>query len=185
MNFPKVKAKQDETRIDPGNSIQMKKETIISKLTTGRQEILGLLEEFSQDEMEIPGVVERWSLKDLLVHLTRWEAELIKLLWQAQGGNQPTTVHFIQDNADKINERWFQESLSRPFEVVWKDFLAVREQTLRRVKAFSERDLNDAQRFKWLGGGALWEWIAEDSFTHEAEHAEHIREWKERLEAAA
>ena len=163
----------------------MKKETIISKLTTSRKEILDLLDMLSPQEMEIPGVVGQWSLKDLLIHLTRWEAELIKLLWQAKGGSQPTTVHFIRDNADEINARWFEESRSRPFEMVWKDFLAVREQTLRRTKDFSESDLNDVQRYKWLDGRALWEWIAEDSFKHEAEHAEHIRAWKERLDDTA
>lgn len=109
----------------------MDKETIIRELIRSRKEILDLLDGISQDRMELPGVIEQWSLKDLLVHLTRWEAECIKLLWQAKAGNQPTTVHFIPDSADAINERWFLESKSRPIDVVWKDFLTVREQTLQ------------------------------------------------------
>ena len=128
----------------------MDKETIITELIRSRKEIIDLLDGVSQDWMEIPGVIEQWSLKDLLVHLTRWEAECIKLLWQAKAGNQPTTVHFIPDSADAINERWFQESKSRPIELVWKDFLAVREQTLRRVREFSESELNDRQHYEWL-----------------------------------
>lgn len=163
----------------------MDKETIITELIRSRKEILDLLDGISQDEMETPGVIEQSSLKDLLVHLTRWEAESIKLLWQAKGGNQPTTVHFIPGSADAINERWYQESKSRPMEVVWKDFLAVREQTLRRIKEFSERELNDRQYYKWLKGRALWEWIAEDSYIHEAEHANSIRDWKAKLEGSA
>ena len=163
----------------------MDQETIITELIRSRKEFLDLLDGISQDGMEKPGVIEQWSLKDLLVHLTRWEAECIKLLWQAKGGNQPTTVHFIPDGADAINERWYQESKSRPMEVVWKDFLAVREQTLRRIKEFSERELNDRQYYKWLKGRALWEWIAEDSYIHEAEHANSIRDWKAKLEGTA
>lgn len=134
--------------------------------------------------MDIPGVIQQWSLKDLLVHLTRWEAELVKLLWQVKQGNQPTTVHFGRENTDTINERWFQESKSRPVEVVWKDFLAVREQTLRRVREFSESELTNPQQFKWLKGRALWEWIAEDSYKHEAEHGSNIRNWKDKMEGA-
>ncbi len=162
----------------------MKKETVISELTTSRKVILDILDGIAPEQMENPGVIENWSLKDLLVHLTRWEAELVKLLWQAKGKNQPTTVHFIPDSADVINERWFQESKSRPMDIVWKDFVAVREQSLRRVKEFSENELNDPQQFNWQKGRALWEWIAEDSFKHEAEHAENIRDWKERLDQA-
>lgn len=162
----------------------MDKETIIKELIRSRKEILDLLDGISQDGMDIPGVIEQWSLKDLLVHLTRWEAECIKLLWQAKAGNQPTTVHFIPDNADAINERWFLENKSRPIDVVWKDFLAVREQTLRRIREFSESELTDHQHYKWLKGRALWEWIAEDSYKHEAEHAGNIRIWKDKLEGA-
>lgn len=159
----------------------MKKETLLSALTDTRAKTLSLLEVYSQDEMEQAGVIDGWSLKDLLVHLTRWEAELVKLLWQTKTGVQPTTVHFSPDSVDIINERWFQESKSRPFNTVWNDFTGVREQTLRRVKDFSEYELNDDQLYTWLDGKPLSEWIAADSFEHEAEHAQDISTWKDRL----
>ena len=37
-----------------------------------------------------PGVVGQWSLKDILVHLTLWEAELVTLLFQARQGQKPS-----------------------------------------------------------------------------------------------
>lgn len=160
----------------------MKKEELISTLVGSRQQILNLLEGIPPEQMEIPGVIEQWSLKDLLVHMTRWEAELVKLLWQTKQGNRPTTVHFNQNGIDTINDRWYQESKSRPMEMVWKDFIAVRDQTLRRVKDFSDDELNNQQAYNWLDGKALREWIAEDSYKHEAEHAENIQEWKDRLD---
>ena len=67
---------------------------------------------------------------------------------------------------------------------MWKDFLAVREQTLRRVREISESELIDRQHYEWLKGRALWEWIAEESYEHEAEHAANIRNWKDELEGA-
>jgi len=163
----------------------MKKETILSALSDSRKKFLLLLDDLSQQEMEKTGVIEGWSLKDLLVHLTRWEAELVQLLWQAKAGIQPTTVHFINDDVDIINERWFQESKSRPFNIVWNDFIGVREQTLRRVKEFSESQLNDDSFYTWLAGRPLSEWIAGDSFDHEAEHTQDIRAWKDRLQKSS
>jgi len=50
------------------------------------------------------------------------------------------------------------------------------------VKDFSENELNNEQVYNWLDGRALWVWIAEDSYKHEAEHAENIKEWKGRLD---
>lgn len=144
--------------------------------------MLELLEKFSHEQMVIPGVIEAWSMKDLLVHLTRWEAELVKLLWQAKRENQPTTIHFSQESTDAINERWFQESKTRDLEIVWQDFITVREQTIRRVNEFSDTELVKAGHFKWSQGKSLWEWIAADSYDHEAEHRENILTWQGKLD---
>jgi len=160
----------------------MNKGKLISSLTDGRQEFLNLLENFSRDEMVIPGVIDQWSLKDLLVHLTRWEAELVKLLWQAKQGNKPIKVHFNQNGIDAINERWYQESRSRAMDIVWNDFLAVRQQTVRRVKEFRESELNDQDHYPWLESKPLWQWIAVDSYEHETEHTADIQTWKTKLD---
>jgi hypothetical protein len=71
--------------------------------------------------------------------------------------------------------------LSQPVDGVIDDFEAVRKQTIRRLEAFSDDDLNQAQLFTWQGKQPLWEWIANDSFQHENEHAAQIREWRARL----
>lgn len=162
----------------------MNKVFILSKLETGRNDILALLELFSQEQMEIPGVIGDWSLKDLLVHLTRWEAELVKLLWQAKREIQPSTIHFSQESTDAINERWFEESKTRDLDKVWQDFDTVREQTIRRVKEFSDTELVNPGYFKWSQGKPLWEWIAADSYDHEAEHRENILAWQGKLDLA-
>lgn len=156
----------------------MKKAELIAALSRGRAEFLGEIKGLSQEDLLIPGVVGEWSLKDILVHLTRWEAELVKLLWQAKQGQKPTTVHFSQESVDEVNERWFLQSTSRPFDVVWDDFTTVREQTIRRVEAFGEQELNDPQYYPWLDGTPLWKWVATDSYEHEIEHLEDIRAWK-------
>jgi hypothetical protein len=162
--------------------IKMNKTAILSSLETSRSLMLELLEKFSHEQMVIPGVIGAWSMKDLLVHLTRWEAELIKLLWQAKRENQPTTLHFSQESTDAINERWFQESKNRDLNIVWQDFLTVRDQTIRRVKEFSDTELVKAGYFKWSQGKPLWEWIAADSYDHEAEHRENILAWQDNLD---
>jgi hypothetical protein len=57
-------------------------------------------------------------------------------------------------------------------------FDSVRGQTLRRVEVFSNAALIDPRRFPWKQGRPLFEWIAEDSFRHEEEHAGQIRAWR-------
>jgi hypothetical protein len=48
------------------------------------------------------------------------------------------------------------------------------------VEEISQSVLINPQQYAWLDGKPLWEWIAGDSFEHEAEHAEQIRAWQSR-----
>jgi hypothetical protein len=79
---------------------------------------------------------------------------------------------------DETNRAWFEEGKSRPLHRVLDDFHAVRNQTILRVEEFTERDLTEANRFSWSRKKPLAEWIASDSFEHEAEHREQIVSWR-------
>lgn len=155
----------------------MKKSELLNTLEASREQFLDLIEGLSDEELQQPGVSGEWTIKDILVHLSRWEGELIKLLWQARQGRTPTSIHFGKADVDETNARWYQDARTRPLERALEDFHSVRNQTSLRVEGFSEQDLNDPHRFPWLDGKPLWEWIEGDSFGHEAEHAETIRAW--------
>jgi hypothetical protein len=157
----------------------MTKNEILTRLAESRERFLGVISNLSEEEMTRPGVVGEWSVKDILVHLTRWEAELVKLLWQAAQGVRPTTAHFSNIEVDETNQRWFEESRSRSLALALQDFHGVRKQTIRRVKDLPEKSLSDPGFFPWLNGHPLWEWIAGDSFEHESEHAEDVLRWRE------
>lgn len=156
----------------------MNKKKIINELKKSRENFLEAIQDLSDQEMGTPGVNDDWTVKDILVHLTRWEAELVKLLWQANLGKKPTTTHFNPLSVDEINARWYKESQTRPLKLVLDDFIGVRQQTIRRVDSLSDSALTDPNHFPWLDGEPLWKWIANDSFDHEAEHEIQIRNWQ-------
>lgn len=156
----------------------MNKDEVLDALEDSREQFLDAIEGLPDEALEEEGVVGQWSIKDLMSHVIAWEAELVKLLWQAQQGEKPTTVHFSKKSVDDTNAAWYKETHERPLERVVADFQGVRRQTERRVAGFSSKDLTDPQRFPWLGEEPLWKWISNDSFGHEAEHAEQIRQWR-------
>jgi hypothetical protein len=159
----------------------MNKDEIFDALEDERENFLEAIEGLSAEQLQTSGVVGEWSVKDMMIHLSAWEAELVKLLWQARQGQKPTTLHFSKIDIDEINQEWFENYRSRSLERVMDDFEAVRKQTSRRLEVFSDADLNDVQLFPWLDGQPLWEWVANDSYQHESEHAAQIREWRARL----
>ena len=156
----------------------MNKKEILRALQDGREKFLEAIAGLSEAQMREPGVVGEWSVKDILTHLSLWEAELIRLLWELKGGQKPTYPTLNNQDVDQLNEKWHRESKDRPLERVMADFLAVRKQTIRQVQGFLENDLNDPQRYPALGGDSLEEWIAGDSYRHEAEHEAQVRAWR-------
>jgi hypothetical protein len=160
----------------------MTKDEILDALEDQRESLLDAIEGLPDLILLEPGVTGEWSIKDILAHLSAWEAELVKLLWQARHGQSPTGVYTGGVPVDEINAVWSQAAQSRPWERVFDDFISVRKQTIRRVEPFSDAELNDAQRWPWLKGHPLWEWIANDSFGHEEEHVAQIRTWREQRE---
>jgi hypothetical protein len=159
----------------------MTQDEILDALEDQREQFLEAIDGLSDEQLEQPGVVGDWSVKDIMFHLTMWESELVKLLWQAAQGIQPTTVHFSKISVDERNAAWSALAKDRALEQVIDDFAGVRKQTSRRVAAFKDKDLEDPQRYPWLKNHPLWVWIAEDSFKHEAEHTAQIIQWRQNL----
>lgn len=155
----------------------MEKNELLKALEDSREQFMTLIEDLADEDMQIPGVVGEWSIKDILIHISRWEAELVKLLWQVQQNQKPSSLLLNNVNVDEINDRWYQESQSRPLGRVLDDFESVRLQTMLRVEDFSDQELTDQKRYPWMHGDPLWKWIAADSYEHDAEHAEDIRIW--------
>lgn len=158
----------------------MNKEELLAALEHSRVEFLKSIEGLPDEKLLEPGVVGEWSVKDILAHLSRWEAELVTLLFQAEKGLTPATALNTGMPFDEQNAKWHAQTKDRPLERVWADFDGVRKQTIRRVGSFSDRDLTDPQRFEWLKGTPLVDWITGDSTEHDAEHSAQIREWRQR-----
>ena len=157
----------------------MNQQELIQALEDGRERFLDVVEGLPDAGWVEGGVVGEWSVKDILAHLSRWEAELIALLYQAGLGRKPTTAQFSSASEDTLNAKWYLESKDRPLERILTDFEGVREQTIRRVQTIVDADLTDPKRYPWLKGKPLADWIASDSIEHEAEHAAQIRQWRQ------
>lgn len=156
----------------------MDKTELLENLEDERAEVVEMLEDLSDEHLLEKGVSGDWSIKDILIHLTHWEGQLITLLFQArQGVDKPSTAHFGKEKEDELNQRWYEAGKDRELERAWQDWIGVRKQTIRRVGEFSEQDLNDPKRYTWLKGKPLSQWIASETYEHEEEHMDAVRDW--------
>ncbi|MGH2625323.1 MAG: ClbS/DfsB family four-helix bundle protein [Anaerolineales bacterium] len=150
------------------------------ELERSRSELEKGIEGLGEAELLQPGVVGAWSVRDVLQHLSIWEAETIQLILGFRRGGRPPSDRF-SEGVDALNAKWHAATRHRPLDRVLADFHAVRKQTLKQIEDLTEDELSRPSHFPWLEGRPLAQWIAEDTYLHEREHAGQIRSWRERL----
>ena len=137
----------------------------------------------AEGRLDVPGVTEQWSLKDVIAHLNGWRLNGLAKLEAAHRGDANLSPLWPSDltTDDEINEWIYQQNKDRPA----PDVLADRDTASLRlralVQALPEAELADASRFPTLDGQALGEMIASGGFFghfHD-EHEADIQRWLE------
>lgn len=160
----------------------MTRDELLKQLAENRKQFEALIESVPAEARIKPGACGEWSLKDVLVHISRWESEIVSVLFQAAQGSVPQSEVFNPDYL-KVNEIWYQESKDRDLERALDDFHAVRNQLLRRLKDLPEQYLTDPSKYAWMKGHALIGLVKDIALEHEAEHLRELQSWQATLSA--
>jgi hypothetical protein len=120
----------------------------------------------------VPGVMEDWSVRDIVYHVARWcehGSEAIDLATHGRG----EAFQYSTGDTDAMNERFLAEGRSvSPVDALAREEAAY-EGFHARIGGLDEA-LLDAR----LGNGdTVSEVIAYDGPAHYAEHTEHLRAW--------
>ncbi|MCO5221426.1 MAG: ClbS/DfsB family four-helix bundle protein [Thermomicrobiales bacterium] len=121
-------------------------------------------------QMVEPGVVGDWSVKDVLAHITTWEAEALHHLPAIAEGKKPPTYASRYGSLDEFNARKFEENHARSLDEVRERLLDVHTQLLAYLETVPDELLHSKQRFR-----SRLRW---DTYSHYAMHTAHIREWR-------
>jgi hypothetical protein len=134
-----------------------------------------LLTHLSVAQMNQPGAVGVWSVKDVLAHIAFWERYALRLLHAAARGETPDLE--ADDDTETRNASVVAQYYQRSLSAVLADWHDARQELIEQLAATSDEDLNDPGRYHWTRGVPLWRRIAWDSYEHEQEHIDQIRSW--------
>lgn len=153
----------------------MNKQELQTDMADARNALLTVLRALPEEAILKPGTVGRWSIKDVVAHITAWEDRLLtaaqKVLW-----GDGRLVEWIRSDAEL--EAWNERNYRRLRDWSWPEVLRglalQREETAWNVTFLSEEQLQAAyqvgERVVTVGG--LLAGIAE----HDREHLPTIQQ---------
>lgn len=154
--------------------LTMNQEELYDALDAARERLLIALDPLPDAALLQPGAIGDWSVRDLLAHLTVWEAELVTALMRLQQGKKPDRLLQALADRDAYNAARFLENKDRDLDRIFDDLQGVRAQLEQWLEGFSDRALTNPQRYKSLAGQPLWQLIASATFQHEAAHVADV-----------
>jgi hypothetical protein len=145
---------------------------LLAELETARGAFLAALDDVDADLVLVPGVVEDWSVRDLVVHLAAWAEHAALAIGLATSGRGDEFAYSTGDT-DRMNaEHQAEAQRTAPRRALEREdaaFTAMRD----AVSALDPELLP----MRLGNGDSVEEVIRYDGPDHYAEHTAHLRSW--------
>jgi DinB superfamily len=124
----------------------------------------------SDAELQIPGVTGRWSLRDIIAHVTWWEEEALKHLPLIRSGGRPTRYSVKYGGIDAFNALMTAERQHLSLSEVLRQHDDVHAQLLDYVRDAPADLFATETRFRRR--------LRLDTYSHYPVHTRAIRKWR-------
>jgi len=150
----------------------MNRQQLLQKLDQAWSELKDSYAGLSDAQLREPGVIGDWSVKDVLAHVTWWEAEALKHLPLILQQGRPPRYSARYGGIDAFNALMTE----RKQDLSLADVLFLQEETHGRlveyIRSVPEEQFTRETRFRHR--------LRLDTYSHYPQHAKAIREWRER-----
>ena len=126
----------------------------------------------SDAQVTMPGVTGSWSVRDILAHVTTWEAEALKHLPLILEGGTPPRYSTRYGGIDAFNARMTEQKRSLSLPEVRAQLAATHDGLVGFIQSVPEHHLVGETRFRHR--------LRLDTYSHYPLHAAAIRQWRKR-----
>lgn len=123
-------------------------------------------------ELLVPGVTGEWSIRDLIAHVTWWDAEALAHLPLVLEGGTPPRYSVTYGGIDAFNAMKTVEKQDLSLDEVRHEA----EETHQRLIAY----LRSIEPERLKGNSRFTHRLRLDTYGHYPIHAQDIRQWRER-----
>ena len=141
---------------------------ILTHVTRSRVALTSAIYGLSEAELTMEGPVGRWSVKDVMAHLGRWEEICLEELQKHLRGE-----HSTQDYRDALpyNDQWESELQALTLQESIEKFEAAHYRLFGLLSALTPEQWN----------GYVRAWVQGSTWHHFEEHGGQIRAWRTQL----
>jgi hypothetical protein len=159
----------------------LNKQVILERIQTERRRLEQNLERLGDDQMEIVGVVDEWTVKDLLAHLSDWEQRFIGWFEAGVRGEIPETPApgIRWEDLDMLNRHIYEKHRGRTLEDVRQEFEESYRRVLAVIEGIPEEEMFAVGKYAWLEGNNLVGVILANTANHYRWAKGCIRDWLE------
>jgi len=140
-------------------------DALLDALDDSRERLLVAIEPLPDLALLEKGAVGEWSIIDILVNLTAWEAELVTGLMRLDQNKPPTRLLAALTDPEAYDRERYAENQDRDLDQIFDDFQLVRLKTEDWLAGITERALTEKR--KYLDGRTLAEVVAATTFGRE------------------
>lgn len=150
------------------------KEQLLDALDSSRESLLVAIEPLPDEALQEKLAIGDWSVADVLVNVTAWEAELVTGLMLLKQNKRPDRLLGALEAPKTYDRLRFEENQDRDLDQIFIDLQQSRVQVEEWLLEFSERDLTNPRRYQWLKGRALSDLIARTTYNRENQIAPRL-----------
>ena len=145
--------------------------SIVDDLRQGHVKILEAIEGLSELEMTKENAIGKWSVKDILLHISLWDGECIKAFAVWRTGHDYDWAY--ADEYLKLNECWHTITKNLSLNQALQSFNLNRNALISDVALISD-DI-------WQKRGGIPKWLTGIAMTHNNWHLEKIETYRKSL----
>jgi tetratricopeptide (TPR) repeat protein len=143
------------------------KQEMMNLFQSMRSSITGLVDDLDSEQKNFRGSIQKWGVKDMLVHLAFWGGHLTRELEAEREGRHAPEAG---DYYELINDGVLLHNLDKPFEEAREEEQAVFDKLIALIKTESPDDLVDKKKYAFADGRSLLDCMLSTECWHVLDH---------------
>jgi hypothetical protein len=153
---------------------------VLNELEIEYQTLVQSINGLTPEQISAHGVCGKWSVKDLLAHLTEWGNMFMRWYEEGLAGRVPCTPAegFKWNQMPALNQRIYEQYKEAPLPKVEKDFLKMHQKLSQLARDIPEGDYFTPGLYTWMGRSRLALFIHANGGGHYRWARQWIVKWK-------